>query len=172
MTVRIFQYMDGELNRAGEFKATGSLKSFCMIPTEICDRSKCELGRFLFNTDCKQINATSLFIIRRNSSTTMNDLYSECAPKKTHAMVDWCLGIDKGVASLRISKKKCTDMIKDKVRRPLSPPQDAGCKFREISKTIQDCNVKFGSNYNNPELIPVLEELRDNISDLIKTIKS
>ncbi|UKK02931.2 coronin [Theileria orientalis] len=162
LTVRIFQYMDGELSRAGEFKATGSLKSFCMIPTQICDRAKCELGRFLFNTDCKQINATSLYIIRRSSSTTMSDLYAEPFENKKHTMADWMVGHERHSVFPSIFKKKCAEMVKDK---------DAGCKFREISKAIHDCNVRFGSNFNNPDFVPVLEQLRDSISDLIKTIK-
>ncbi|XP_953406.1 coronin, putative [Theileria annulata] len=163
LTVRIFQYIDKELNRAGEFKATGSMKSFCLVPTDICDRTKCELGRFLFNTDCKQINLTSMFIIRRNSATTMNELYGEEYDTARYSVRDWEAGIEKNLGNLTISKSKCTQMIKDK---------DAGCKFREISKTIQECNAKYGTNFNNPELIPVLEQLKDNITDLIKTIKT
>lgn len=91
------------------------MKSFCLVPTDICDKSKCELGRFLFNTDCKQINLTSMFIIRRNSATTMNELYGEEYDTARYSVRDWEAGLEKNLGRLTITKNKCAQIIKDKV---------------------------------------------------------
>lgn len=163
MTVRLFQYFENELNKAGEFKTSGSIKSFCLIPNSICDKTKCELGRFLTNENCTQINATSMFIIRRNNHASMVELYGDSnADRRRTTVNDWSTGsLAKDIGSLQL----CSD------DGPLNK-SDAVNKFRDISSIITECNNKYAENFNDSSVVPLLEKIQENISELISLIRS
>ncbi|CDR97314.1 WD domain, G-beta repeat containing protein, putative [Babesia bigemina] len=89
LTVRIFQYLENELNRAGEIKCSGTIKSFCFLPATACDKSKCELGRMLYNNSGKEINPISVVVMRRNSGAAMDEIYGALQPRRRTSAKDW-----------------------------------------------------------------------------------
>ncbi|GBE58668.1 WD G-beta repeat containing protein, putative [Babesia ovata] len=89
LTVRIFQYLENDLNRAGEIKCSGTIKSFCFLPATACDKSKCELGRMLYNNSGKEINPISVVVMRRNSGAAMDEIYGTLKPRRRTSAIDW-----------------------------------------------------------------------------------
>ncbi|KAK2196391.1 bifunctional Coronin/WD40-repeat-containing domain superfamily/WD40-YVTN repeat-like-containing domain superfamily [Babesia duncani] len=110
LTVRIFQYFESELHRGGEFKTSGTIKSFCWLPSDACDKSRCELGRFLSNEDCKEISVTSLVIMRRNTEASMKEIYGNGQTRRRTSALNWVVDtLDKPPTDSNATSKSHTN---------------------------------------------------------------
>ncbi|KAK1445072.1 coronin like protein [Babesia gibsoni] len=171
LTVRIFQYFENDLNRAGEFKCSGTIKMFCFAPHTACDKSKCELGRLFYSTNCKEINPISMVVIRRNSETAMGEIYGSLQPRRRTLAADW-----------QGNNLSCT------LECPSFPAQQGGTSgataalqekeltatgraFLEIFKAAGSINVKYRPDFTDVAMIEELEAVKRYVDDLIDSLK-
>ncbi|GFE53463.1 WD G-beta repeat containing protein, putative [Babesia ovis] len=191
LTVRIFQYLENDLNRAGEFKCNGTIKSFCFVPNSACDKSKCELGRLLYNTTSKEINPISIVVLRRNSEAAMSEIYGKIEPRRRTLASEWH-GCDLGAPQKNLSTSFDVTSplsLQPSINISSSPPSQAhtmlsvvspsaeweatqtGKAFIEIVGAVNSLIIRNQPAFNNAGMINSLELLKGQVDDLISLVK-
>ncbi|KAK1932905.1 WD domain, G-beta repeat containing protein [Babesia divergens] len=172
LTVRIFQYLDSDLNRAGEFKCSGTIKMFCYVPHTACDKSKCELSRMLYNTNCKEINPISIVVMRRNSEVAMGEIYGSLRPRRRSLANDWQSSNLTGTLESTVSSLP-------RALSTVSPPEQVlvkdmtptGKSFNDIFTAAGSMNIKYRPSFTDVAMINDLEDLKRDVENLISSLK-
>ncbi|EDO08429.1 WD domain G-beta repeat containing protein [Babesia bovis T2Bo] len=191
LTVRIFQYLEGDLNRAGEFKCNGTIKSFCFLPNSACDKSRCELGRLLYNCTSKEINPISIVVLRRNSQAAMGEIYGNVEQRRRTLAEEWH-GCDLGAPQKSISatfdetappsmQSSFNSQVSDsaKARTMLSvasPSADwestaTGKAFIEIVGHVNHLSIRYQPAFNSADMLEHLENLEKEVVTMINLVK-
>ncbi|GIX61281.1 coronin [Babesia caballi] len=190
LTVRIFQYLEGDLNRAGEIKCSGTIKSFCFVPETACDKSKCELGRLLYNSTCKEINPISVVVMRRNSEAAMGEIYGSLRPRRRTLASEWH-GQDVSMSGAgaresfdqgeEAAVSPSAQVIQAPPATPVTPCTPAptpesvstptGRIFGEICSNMGAINQRYQPAFDDVEMIEELETLKSDVDRLIEALK-
>ncbi|ORM39941.1 Coronin-like protein crn1 [Babesia sp. Xinjiang] len=187
LTVRIFQYLEGDLNRAGEIKCTGTIKSFCFIPSSACDKSKCELGRMLYNSTCKEINPISVVVLRRNSEAAMDEIYGGIQPRRRTVASEWhgcdlgtpqkSMGAPSNEASTSASAQVPAAATKTPATPSVASPSvdwestPTGRAFIDIIGSVNGISIRFQPTFDEADMISSLESLKAQVEGLIGQLK-
>lgn len=171
LTVRIFQYLENDLNRAGEIKCAGTVKLFGFAPNTACDKSRCELGRLFYSTNCKEINPISIVVLRRNSEAAMGEIYGSLKPRRRTLAMEW--QNNNLTATVESHAPAQEEQVTMRAPSPVSERDmtPTGRMFTQIFKETGAMNIKYRPGYTDVAMIDDLAQMKDRIDELIASLK-